>query len=79
MSSRLRVWVEKMFKIKGITRPVVILGLVSLFTDLASEMLYPIIPLFITGTLGLSNSALGFIEGIAEGTKQGPRAQVTHA
>lgn len=60
-------------KIKGITRPVVVLGLVSLFTDLASEMLYPIIPLFITGTLGLSTSALGVIEGIAEGISTGLR------
>jgi len=52
---------------------VVILGLVSFFTDLASEMLYPIIPLFLTQTLGLGKDALGVIEGIAEGISTGLR------
>src|SRR6185436_17697929 len=57
----------------GIPRKVVILGWVSFCTDLASEMLYPIIPLFLTGTLGLSRDALGFIEGVAEGISTGLR------
>lgn len=43
------------------------LGLVSFFTDVASEMLYPIIPLFIVGTLGASPAILGVIEGLADG------------
>lgn len=43
------------------------LGLVSFFTDIASEMLYPIIPLFIVGTLGASPAILGVIEGLADG------------
>ena len=51
----------------SITRNVVFLGLVSLFTDLATEMLYPIIPLFLVGTLGTSPALLGLIEGLAEG------------
>ncbi|MEW6507570.1 MAG: MFS transporter [Bacteroidota bacterium] len=45
-----------------------ILGLVSLFTDFASEMLYPITPLFLSATLGASMSLIGLIEGIAEVT-----------
>src|SRR4051812_41126331 len=51
----------------GVTRNVVMLGFVSLLTDVASEMLYPVIPLFVTGTLGASPTLLGLIDGIAEG------------
>jgi MFS family permease len=52
---------------RGITRNVVVLGAVSFFTDVASEMLYPVIPLFLVGTLGASPALLGIIDGIAEG------------
>jgi MFS family permease len=45
---------------------VIKLGLVSFFTDVASEMLYPITPIFLTSVLGASMSYLGLIEGIAE-------------
>src|SRR5579859_813804 len=54
-------------QIRGITRNVVVLGLVSFFTDVASEMLYPLIPLFLVGALGASPALLGLIDGIAEG------------
>jgi MFS family permease len=50
-----------------ITRNVIALGLVSLFTDAASEMIYPLVPLFIT-LLGSSVLVLGVIEGLAETT-----------
>jgi MFS family permease len=49
-------------------RNVVALGLVSLFTDLSSEMIYPLLPLFLTVTLGAGPAALGIIEGVAETT-----------
>lgn len=55
-------------KFKNITRPVVILGLISFFTDFASEMLYPVTPIFLTSVLGASMSLVGLIEGIAEVT-----------
>ncbi|MGH8103156.1 MAG: MFS transporter [bacterium] len=42
--------------------------MVSLLNDAASEMLYPLLPLFITQKLGLSKVTLGLIEGIAEAT-----------
>lgn len=57
----------------GITRNIVALGWVSMLTDVASEMLYPVIPLFITGALGASPQLLGVIEGIAEGISSGLR------
>ena len=51
---------------KKIPRQVLILGMVSLFTDIASEMLYPITPIFLTAVLGSSMAIVGIIEGIAE-------------
>ena len=53
-------------KLKSIPKQVVILGLVSLFTDIASEMLYPVTPIFLTAVLGSSMAVVGIIEGIAE-------------
>jgi MFS family permease len=47
---------------------VVALAAVSFFTDLSSEMIYPLLPLFLTATLGASATALGAIEGAAETT-----------
>lgn len=51
---------------KDLHRNVVILGLVSLLTDISSEMVYPLVPLYLTAVLGASPSVLGLIEGIAE-------------
>jgi MFS family permease len=47
---------------------VISLGFVSMFNDIASEMVYPIIPLFLTSFLGASAAVVGVIEGIAEAT-----------
>lgn len=45
---------------------IIILGLVSMFNDISSEMVYPLMPIFITGVLGATPAILGLIEGIAE-------------
>ena len=50
---------------KIITRTVWILSLVSLFTDMASEMLYPVMPLFLK-QVGYSAVFIGVLEGVAE-------------
>ncbi|HSC27962.1 MAG TPA: MFS transporter [Vicinamibacterales bacterium] len=50
----------------GLARPVWLLGWVSFFTDTASEMVYPLLPLFLTRVLGAGAMSLGVIEGIAE-------------
>lgn len=42
------------------------LGLVSLLTDISSEMIYPLIPLYLVNTLGATPALVGIIEGIAE-------------
>ena len=52
---------------KTITRTVWILSLISLFTDTASEMLYPIMPVFLE-SIGFSVVLIGILEGIAEAT-----------
>ena len=49
-------------------RNVIALAAVSFFTDLSSEMIYPLLPLFLSGVLGASASAIGAIEGAAEST-----------
>ncbi len=49
-------------------RNVKVVSAVSFFQDAASELVYPVLPLFITGTLGAPPSVLGLIEGVAEGT-----------
>lgn len=47
---------------------VVALGAVSLLTDVASEMIYPLLPLFLTSVLLAGPAALGAVEGVAEST-----------
>ena len=51
---------------KKIPRAAVYLGLVSFMNDVASEAIYPVLPLFLTQVVGMSASVLGFYEGIAE-------------
>lgn len=53
---------------KGITRNVFLLGLVSLFTDLSSQMVFPLIPLYLVSVLGAGASVVGICEGAAETT-----------
>jgi len=52
----------------GISKNVFILGLVSFFNDVASKMIYPIVPIFLTSVLGAPVAIVGLIEGIAEST-----------
>jgi len=45
---------------------IILLGITSLLTDISSEMVYPILPIFLVQTLGASPTVLGLIEGVAE-------------
>lgn len=49
-------------------RTVVALAAVSFLTDVSSEMIYPLLPLFLAGTLGAGAGVLGLVEGAAEST-----------
>jgi len=57
---------KKEHKKKKIASNIIILGLVSCFTDISSEMVYPILPIYLTAILGASPAIIGIIEGIAE-------------
>ena len=47
-------------------RNVIWLGITSLLTDLSSEMIFPVLPIFLKGVLGVPMSVVGLIEGVAE-------------
>jgi MFS family permease len=52
---------------KGLSRNILIVGMVSLFTDLSSQMVFPLIPLYLV-TLGAGAWIIGLVEGAAETT-----------
>jgi MFS family permease len=54
--------------VPGVERNVFRLGIVSFFTDISTEMIYPLVPIFLTETLGAPRAILGAIEGLAEST-----------
>jgi len=54
--------------LSGISGNVIVLGLVSFLTDVSSEMIYPLLPLFVATLPGGSAAFLGVIEGLAETT-----------
>jgi len=53
----------------GVSKNTVLLAFASLFADISSEMLYPILPIFLTQTLHATGSVVGLVEGIAEATQ----------
>jgi len=55
-------------KILGFSRNVFFVGLTSFFTDISTEMVYPLIPIFLTTVLGAPVAIVGLVEGIAEST-----------
>jgi len=55
-------------KIFGLSRNIFSLGLVSFFTDISSEMIYPLLPIFLTSVLGMGTTFVGLVEGVAEAT-----------
>ena len=59
---------EQEKKYFGFSKNVFFTGLVSFFMDLSSEMIYPLVPLFLANVLGVNKSMIGLIEGIAEST-----------
>src|SRR5436190_4788876 len=51
---------------RRLPRNVVAIGLVSLLNDASSEIIYPLLPIFLSFTLAASPAAIGAIEGLAE-------------
>ncbi|MFS8116223.1 MFS transporter [Rhizobium jaguaris] len=52
-----------------LTRNVILLSFSSLFADISTEMLYPILPIFLTGVLGAGGGIVGLIDGVAQATQ----------
>lgn len=59
---------KESFQPEGISRNVWTLGWVSFFNDVSSEMIYPLLPLFLTSVLGAGVAFVGLVEGVAEST-----------
>lgn len=53
----------------GLSANTFLIALASLFADTSTEMLYPILPVFLTQTLGARVSTVGLVEGIAQATQ----------
>src|SRR5438093_5574746 len=53
----------------GLSTNTFLLALASLFADTSTEMLYPVLPVFLTQTLGARVSTVGLVEGIAQATQ----------
>ena len=60
--------IESVTTTERLPRNVIVLSWVSFFQDAASEMLYPVMPLFLTGVLGAPVAVVGIVEGLAEAT-----------
>jgi MFS family permease len=59
---------KEKFVFKGVTLNVFLLGIVSLLNDVSSEMVYPLLPIFLKSVLKAGTTFIGVIEGIAETT-----------
>jgi MFS family permease len=64
----MRVVQKRGRKILGFHRNVFAAGFVSLFMDISSQMIYPLVPLFLASVIGVNKATIGLIEGIAEST-----------
>ncbi|MFZ0840096.1 MAG: hypothetical protein WAM77_21735 [Xanthobacteraceae bacterium] len=53
----------------GLSRETFLLAFASLFADISTEMLYPVLPIFLTQTLGATGSVVGLIDGFAQATQ----------
>ena len=53
----------------GLSRNTFLLALASLFADISTEMLYPVLPVFLTQTLNASGSIVGLVDGFAQATQ----------
>jgi len=50
----------------GLSRTAFLFTFASLFSDISTEMLYPVLPVFLTQTLGAGGSIVGLIDGFAQ-------------
>lgn len=53
----------------GLSRNTFLLAFASLFSDISTEMLYPVLPVFLTQTLRAGGSIVGLVDGFAQATQ----------
>ncbi len=53
----------------GVSKNTVLLAFTSPFAEISSEMLYPVLPIFLTQTLRARGSVVGLVEGVAQATQ----------
>ena len=58
----------KNHSVRSLSKIIIILGFVSFFTDISSEMVIPLIPLFLVSEFGAPYTFVGLVEGVAEAT-----------
>jgi len=63
----IRLAIQRYFA--GLSRDTFFLALASLFADVSTEMLYPVLPVFLTQTLNASGSIVGLVDGCAQATQ----------
>ena len=56
-----------MVTLKGMPKQIWILGFVSLFMDISSEIVHSLLPVFLVGAMGASYTSVGLVEGLGEG------------
>lgn len=57
-------------KTKFLSRNIILLSVVSFLNDISSEMVYPIVPIFLTSVLGVPTTVIGLVEGLADATSK---------
>lgn len=57
-------------KIKFLSKNIVLLSVVSFLNDISSEMVYPIVPIFLTSILGVPTTVIGLVEGLADASSK---------
>src|SRR5919197_3621109 len=67
MSARAKSRRHRVQRPEWMSRNLLVLSGVSFFQDAASELLYPVLPIFLTGVLGAPTAVVGAVEGAAEG------------
>jgi MFS family permease len=60
-------WMQRYFA--GLSRNTFLLALSSLFSDISTEMLYPVLPVFLTQVLHAGGSIVGLVDGFAQATQ----------
>ncbi len=55
---------------KKISKNIIVLSIVSLLNDISSEMVYPVVPIFLTSVLGVPANIIGLIEGLADASSK---------